>query len=203
MQFISTRTFASCFEYRSDGDTSQASGDPNYNTDILDGLYPFFCENDSTRTQTISAIAYVEVRMVFGAETDERFDWTRFDVPYECVGFQPPADKPMKVKKNRVIPLTAELLYGVTPVIDTELSSPPVVQVIFDLGEVGEAPVTDLDLPAGKGTDGNVFEFVNGTWKYNLRAKDYSGPGTYIITMVPGDTSYIIDPTCTATFEIP
>lgn len=81
LEFVSTRSFYSCFEYRTDGDTSQASGD-NYNTDITDGLYPYYCQNNSSRTETINANEYVEVRMVFGAETDERFDWTRFDVAY-------------------------------------------------------------------------------------------------------------------------
>lgn len=82
MQFISTRGFYSCFEYRTDGDTSQKTSDTNYNPDVTDGLYPFYCLNNSTRTETISANEYVEVRMVFGAERDERFDWTRFDVLY-------------------------------------------------------------------------------------------------------------------------
>jgi hypothetical protein len=80
LQFISTRPFLSCFEYRTDGDTSQVSGNPNYNTLITDGLYPFTCRNNNTSTKTITANEYVEVRMVFGAETDERFDWTRFEV---------------------------------------------------------------------------------------------------------------------------
>lgn len=81
LNFISARAFYSCFEYRTDGDTSQASGD-NYNTDITDGLYPYYCQNNNSRTQTIHANGYVEVRMVFGAEDDERFDWTRFDVVF-------------------------------------------------------------------------------------------------------------------------
>jgi hypothetical protein len=80
LEFVSTRSFYSCFEYRTDGDTSQASGAPNFNLGVLDGLYPYRCVNNSTSTLEIDAQEYVEVRMVFGAETDERFDWTRFDV---------------------------------------------------------------------------------------------------------------------------
>lgn len=80
LQFISTRGFYSCFEYRTDGDTSQKTSNTNYNPAVNDGLYPFVCENNSNETLTIHAQNYVEVRMVFGAETDERFDWTRFDV---------------------------------------------------------------------------------------------------------------------------
>ena len=45
LEFVSTREFYSCFEYRTDGDTSQVlaeNGGVNYNTDITDGLYPLF-----------------------------------------------------------------------------------------------------------------------------------------------------------------
>jgi len=83
LKFISTRHFASCFEYRTDGDVSQIkteNGGNNYNTLITDGLYPYTCQNFSSTTKTIIANGYVEVRMVFGAESDERFTWTRFDV---------------------------------------------------------------------------------------------------------------------------
>ena len=79
LQFISTRNFYSCFEYRTDGDATQATG-TNFNPAVTDGLYPYTCERNSTSNLTIDADAYVEVRMVFGAENDERFDWTRFDV---------------------------------------------------------------------------------------------------------------------------
>lgn len=79
LEFVSTRTFWSCFEYRTDGDTSQVIG-VNPNTNVTDGLYPYYCQNNNSSTHTIYANEYVETRMVFGAETDERFDWTRFDV---------------------------------------------------------------------------------------------------------------------------
>lgn len=83
LEFVSERGYWSCFEYRSDGDTSQIiseNGGVNYNSGITDGLYPYYCLNNDSRTETIFANEYVEVRMVFGAEGDERFDWTRFDV---------------------------------------------------------------------------------------------------------------------------
>jgi hypothetical protein len=80
LSFISIRAFYSCFEYRTDGDTSKASGAANFNTDVTDGLYPYTCVNNSTKLVTLKAQEYVEVRMVFGAEADERFDWTRFEV---------------------------------------------------------------------------------------------------------------------------
>lgn len=89
LRFIGARPFAGCFEYRTDGDTSQKLvGRVNYNPFVTDGMYPFTCVNDgtpSTIDRIIAANQYVEIRMVFGAETDERFDWTRFDVlPPPC-----------------------------------------------------------------------------------------------------------------------
>ena len=78
LAFTSTRTFASCFEYRVDGEANE--GAANFLPAIADGLWPFFCQNNTSRTETLNAIQYVDVRMVFGAEGDERFDWTRFYV---------------------------------------------------------------------------------------------------------------------------
>lgn len=82
LNFVSTRSFYSCFEYRADGDTNQKMDPTNYNTDVSDGLYPHTCVNDNTASVTVDAQNYVEVRLVFGAERDERFDWTKFDVLY-------------------------------------------------------------------------------------------------------------------------
>jgi hypothetical protein len=79
VEFVSTRSFASCFEFRSDGAPTTDERD-NFNDDIHDGLWPFVCVNNSTQTRTLTAEEYVEIRMVFGAETDERFDWTRVEV---------------------------------------------------------------------------------------------------------------------------
>ncbi len=79
LKFTSTRNFMSCFEYRTDGDISQQLAEANQHTGF-DDLYPYFCQWDNSNIHTIHANEYVEVRMVFGAEGDERFDWTRFDV---------------------------------------------------------------------------------------------------------------------------
>jgi hypothetical protein len=89
LTFHTSNWWYSCFEYRTDGDTGQVTGEnggDNYNTQITDGLYPYTCLSGGTASDpvtasvTVSAQHYVEVRMVFGAETNERFDWTRFDV---------------------------------------------------------------------------------------------------------------------------
>jgi hypothetical protein len=79
IEFVSTRNFLSCFEYRSDGEDTTDPRD-NFNPDITDGLWPFLCVTNSTQELTLSALEYVEIRMVFGGERDERFDWTRVDV---------------------------------------------------------------------------------------------------------------------------
>ena len=78
VEIVNPRGFISCFEYRSDGEGPVSP--VNYNTDITDGLWEFECVNDDPEMLTLSALEYVEIRMVFGGETDERFDWTRVDV---------------------------------------------------------------------------------------------------------------------------
>jgi hypothetical protein len=79
LEFVAPRNFLSCFEYRADGNTSQQTSPTSPNAEITDGRYPSFCLNNSSRTETIPANTYVEVRMVFGGEKNERFDWTQFD----------------------------------------------------------------------------------------------------------------------------
>jgi len=78
--FVQPRNFYACFEYRTDGDVSQMIDSENYNPDITDGLYPYICLINDSKTMIFSANEYVEIRMVFGAEGDERFDWTKVDV---------------------------------------------------------------------------------------------------------------------------
>ncbi|MCC5905123.1 MAG: hypothetical protein JJU13_02870 [Balneolaceae bacterium] len=81
--FNQPRSFAACFEYRIDGEEPTYEQD-NFNTDIDDGLWSFICLGDAydrdTYQMTLEANEYVEIRMVFGAERDERFDWTRVGV---------------------------------------------------------------------------------------------------------------------------
>lgn len=86
LKFTSTRNFLSCFEYRADGVLPPTSN-PNPNTEITDGRWLYKCVSANgvsgtqpTETVVIPAVSYVETRMVFGAEKNERFDWTRFDV---------------------------------------------------------------------------------------------------------------------------
>jgi hypothetical protein len=78
VEFVSTRNFYSCFEYRIDG--ADRLDPDNFNPAIHDGLWPYVCVYNSTAMRMFDAWESVEIRMVFGAETDERFDWTRVDV---------------------------------------------------------------------------------------------------------------------------
>ena len=79
VDFISSRAFFSCFEYRIDEEPPTGAANPN--TDVADGLWEFVCVNASTVPRTFTANTLVEIRMVFGAERDERFDWTPIDIP--------------------------------------------------------------------------------------------------------------------------
>jgi len=122
-----------------------------------------------------------------------------------CTGFEPPMDSgPVTVKKNRALPLKAQLFdadgFAVT---DLDIVAPPVIQVLFDSGLGGDpVDVTGEALPAGQGTEGNQFEFGVDKWQFNLKTKNYTAAGTYTITMISGDsTEYTIE-TCTAQFVI-
>ena len=124
---------------------------------------------------------------------------------FSCVGFEAPMDNgPVTVKKNRALPLKAQLFDSSGGLItDVDITSPPVIQVLFTpQGALTPIDVTDDALPAGQGTDGNQFEFSNGKWRFNLKTQNYSAAGTYIIEIISGNESeYTID-SCVAEFVI-
>lgn len=124
-----------------------------------------------------------------------------------CSGFEPPMDNgPVKVKKNRMLPLKAQLFDAEgLPVTDADIVAPPVIQVFFDSGSGGyPIDVTGDALPAGQGTEGNQFVFTDEVkWQFNLKTKEYTASGTYLIFIVSGDDSeYVIFPSCNAQFVI-
>jgi hypothetical protein len=124
-----------------------------------------------------------------------------------CAGFEPPmADHPVTVKKNRALPLKA-LVFDADgfALSDADFTVPPVVQVLFDAGTGGDpVDVTDEVLSVGLGTEGNQFVFTDeGYWQFNLKTKNYTAPGTYIVTMETGDDAeYVFDPACMTEFVI-
>ena len=125
---------------------------------------------------------------------------------YTCSGFYAPMNMgTVKVRKNKVLPLKCQLLDGGNPVTDADITSPPVIQVIFEpSGGGGAIDVTDDALSAGKGTQGNqcYFDSAGGKWAYNLMTKNYTAAGTYTITVISGTACYSIATTCTASFMI-
>jgi hypothetical protein len=58
-------------------------------------------------------------------------------------------------------------------------------------------------MSVGRGGDTNEFVFLLGKWRYYLRVRNYSAPGTYTMTMISGDEAdYRVDPTCEAQFVV-
>ncbi len=82
LNFVQPRAWFACFEYRIDDEapTSTANGGDNFNPLITDGMWLFTCRNNNSLEMTFTAQDHVDIRMGFGAEEDERFDWTRFYV---------------------------------------------------------------------------------------------------------------------------
>ncbi len=123
-----------------------------------------------------------------------------------CSGFQAPMDNgPVKVKKNRVLPLKAELFNkdGVE-VTGTDLPVFPVIQVVYRSSTDADAQdVSQYALPVGAATPGNQFQYVDEQWQYNLQTKNYTARGTYEIAIISGDEShYRITTPCMASFVI-
>ena len=113
---------------------------------------------------------------------------------YSCVGFEPPADRDVSVKKpNRVVPLRMTLLdkdgmivYDIaSPVVEVDYSG----SYIFEPGGLEELNF------AGRGDEGNMFAFNGSNWAFNLSTKGLAS-GEYTITAVAGSPDYVIDPTC-------
>jgi hypothetical protein len=123
-----------------------------------------------------------------------------------CVGFEPPmANYPVTAKKNRVLPLKAELFdSGGFIVLGDDLTAPPVLQVWQGYGTATDDDVSDDALPAGQGTEGNQFVFTDDLkWQFNLKTSNYTGPGTYTVMIESGNRSeYVIEPSCITEFVI-
>jgi hypothetical protein len=127
-----------------------------------------------------------------------------FDIKtYSCVGFDPPMhNPPVIVKKKRALPLKMQL-YDANgeQVTDSEISVAPLLKVEFS-PEIGDpVDVTDEAIAVGLGSEGNQFEYTGEKWQYNLKTSNYSAPGTYSISVVPGD-NYVINPECETSFVI-
>ena len=150
---------------------------------------------------------YPNVEMVFTIEGSITIPVNH----YYCNGFEPPLSDPstpVSIRMaHRALPFKADLVdKNGNLVTDRTISAPPVIQVVYTPG-IGGTP-TDIShdtVAAGLGTDGNQFAFTDDQkWQFNLKlgkSEAFGAPGTYRVTMAPGDT-YVIMPTCEATFVI-
>ena len=81
LKFVQPRNFAACFEIRTDGEAPVL--ETHNNAHIADGKWKAVCvggTHPAVLAETFRAANYVDIRLSYGAETDERFDWTRFYV---------------------------------------------------------------------------------------------------------------------------
>lgn len=121
-----------------------------------------------------------------------------------CVGYDSPMNGgPVTVRGNRALPFKARLFDAAgSPVTGSVLEGvPPVLQVTFESTSGPATDVTSGAVPLGLGTAGNQFVFNEGVWQFNLSTKGFTAPGTYTVTMAPGN-SYFVEPTCSASFVI-
>ena len=122
-------------------------------------------------------------------------------VVYTCAGFEAPMDKVISVKKNnRVLPLKMVCTDGNGNVAGSGNIAAPIVQVTKTPAGPATDPVGEL-LSAGQGTDGNEFVFSGSQWAFNLQTKNFTGTGTYTITVVAGGTDLLVNAP-TATFVV-
>jgi hypothetical protein len=125
-----------------------------------------------------------------------------------CEGFAPPmdGDLPVRAKKNRVFPLKLQLFdYNGFVLTDVDLSAPPVVEVLFFGEDTSDhVDVSEQALSSGKGSEGNEFQLNDEDyWQFNLKSRNYSAGGRYLVTALSGDVDeYIIEPSCVASFVI-
>lgn len=124
-----------------------------------------------------------------------------------CEGFFSPFDAPKTINKKAkgTIPVKMELIDELwQAVLGGDLVAPPVINVMFDGQTYGDGSTDDVALESvGSANDGNEFTFNDAEqiWQYNLGTKQFSGSGTYIVTVKSGDQNeYTISPTCTQVF---
>ena len=125
---------------------------------------------------------------------------------YSCVGdmFASPFSEliTLKNKVKKAIPVKMTLVdsdgYLIT---ESNISSFPVVNVIYTPGS-GTDDSNNPDLvPPGLADDGNEFRYDDPYWVINLSTKQFTSAGTYEVTAIAGDDSYIIDAgSCSGTF---
>ena len=127
---------------------------------------------------------------------------------FSCVGFNSPmGNGPVKVKKNRVLPLKAQIFDEDSFVVgDQDIVAAPVLTVLYSSDTSSEAiDVSDDAFASGQGSEGNLFSYDADTeqWQFNLKTKNYSAAGTYSLSLTSGDgLEYGVGSTCGGSFVI-
>lgn len=123
-------------------------------------------------------------------------------VVYTCDGFDPPMDKTVSVKKkNRVLPLKMVCTDSAGNELTDADIDPPIVQVVKTASSEA-ATIGDEDLlSAGQGDTGNEFTYDGNFWQFNISTKNFTGTGTYEISVAPGGSDILVG-SPTATFVI-
>ena len=116
-----------------------------------------------------------------------------YSVPrLNSIGFDPPFDEIISIKKNICVPLKAELFdIDGNPVTDSDISNPPILVMDSYSSVISAVDSTIIDqIPLSEVIDGIQFSFIGNRWCCNLKIKDYYiGPGTYTFKMISGNKS--------------
>lgn len=152
------------------------------------------------------ALEYLKIKLMNYDGVQVNFDKVTLDesLVVTCQGFLHPFDKPLilKGKGKRAIPVKIVLrdLWG--DIMTDAHITPPVVQVSYQPVSGASIPGYEAELlPPGLSDDGNEFRYNPGSemWIINLATKQFTSPGTYTVTVVSGDNSYVVEG-CSQTF---
>lgn len=127
-----------------------------------------------------------------------------------CTGFGAPFEGPITINKKAkgTIPVKIQLTdangYNVS---DVDINTAPVINVLFNGFVYGDSTTDDAALESvGSSNDGNQFSYNNDieSWEFRLSTKQFSGPGTYSVSVRSGDSGeYTVSATggqCVQTF---
>jgi hypothetical protein len=129
-----------------------------------------------------------------------------------CEGFKFPFAKQVTLPRKFKLPilLRASLLDEDGIELGPETVAAPVVTVSYNGTFQGSADPNDLVASVLRPTEGNAFVWHDASttrtkldeseWAYALDTRPFSQPGVYTVSVMPGDDSYAIIPTCSGTF---
>jgi hypothetical protein len=153
------------------------------------------------------------VNATVGAITSYNFVEEDETLHVTCEGFKFPFAKPVTLPRKVFLPilLRANLVdEGAVDLGPETLTAPPVVSVSYNGTFQGGADPNTFVASVLRPTEGNTFVWNDASttrirtdvneWQFALNTKPYSQPGTYTVSVMPGDASYAISPTCSQSF---